>query len=76
MVYCERCDEEVKELTKTTGTCPTCAKEEVEMADACFDITDEISIEAQKCGHIVECRLMKEGYELDCIPDRKRGKRF
>lgn len=73
MVFCERCEEEVEELTKTTGTCPTCAKEEVEMADDCFDIDDETSIEAQKCGHLVEHSLRKEGYNLDDIPDRRHG---
>lgn len=70
MVFCERCEEEVKRLTKTTGTCLTCAKEEVEMADWCFDIDDETSIEAQKDATIIESRLRKEGYNLDNIPNR------
>lgn len=72
MVFCIRCEEEVKVLTEATGTCPICAKEEVEMAGYCFDIDDPISIEAQKDGHLTESALRKEGYNLDDIPDRER----
>lgn len=72
MVYCDRCDEEVKKLTKTTGTCPTCAKEEVEMGNYVFDIDGDPETESQAMASTirVEMELGKEGYILDDIPDR------
>lgn len=65
MVHCECCDEDVEVLTKTTGTCPQCAKEEVENGDGCFDIDDETSVKAQGANMLVEHHLRKEGFELE-----------
>ncbi len=72
MVYCIRCDEEVDELTKSTGTCPTCAKEELENGVWVQDDVDkELSGEITKSNVILERSLEEEGYCIDDIPNRR-----
>lgn len=74
MVYCIRCDEEVDILTKTTGTCPTCAKEELETGVYIQDDFDDKFMEGDlvRTNIILERSLEEEGFAVDDIPDRPR----